>query len=538
MRQYKFAVGLLSAAILAGCGGGSGSAGDQSTKVKFTSQVSFGDSLSDVGTYNVGTIAALHGGKFTVNTLAPSAQNWTELMAASLGLPAPCPAQTGLTGLASQGFSVPVTNHTGCYGYGQGGARVTLPYGPGNANLPSAYGGSAILGQLTLPVKSQIQNHLNAVGGKFSGTEAVFVLAGANDLFVQYAMSAVAAGNAAVQTMVTNQVTADITAKATADIKAGTCTPTNAQATNCATQAEGELWQASFSSAAALTAAVTAQVTADVTSGKCTPTDAQASNCVAPAEAELVAAYFSPTGPAVTQAEGELWQASLGSAAAVNAAVTAQVTADVTSGSCTPTNAQATNCIPQAETELVTAYLTAQGTAAGKAAGLTGPGATAAVAAMAQAGQELAGYVNTMIVGNGAKYVTVVNVPDVGTTPFGNSLSPAALALINSMVATFNSNLQSNLASSSSILYVDANTQSHLNTQTPSQYGITNVTVPACNLAPAANPLGSSLVCNTSNVISGDVSHYLFADMVHPSPYGYSLLAKYVATEMAVRGWL
>jgi len=298
------------------------------------------------------------------------------------------------------------------------------------------------------------------------------------------------------------------------------------------------LWQASFANAAALNTAVTAQVTADVGGGTCTPANAQASNCVTQAEGELVAAYFSATGPAATLAEGQLWQASLGSAAAVSAAVTAQVTADVTAGKCTPANAQASNCVTQAETELVTAYLTAQGTAAGNAAGLSGPGANAAIQAMALAGQQLAGYVNTMIVGNGAKYVTVVNVPDVGTTPFGDSLNPAALALINSMVATFNSNLQSNLASSSSILYVDANTQSHLNTQDPGQYGLTNVTTPACNLTAPGNPLGSSLVCTTANVISGDVSHYLFADSVHPTPYGYSLLAKYVATQMAIQGWL
>ena len=555
MRQYKLAVGLLSAAILAGCGGGSGSAGNQSTKIQFTSQVSFGDSLSDVGSYAVGDVAALGGGKYTVNTVPASAQNWTELMAQSLGLPAPCPAQTGLDGfsdailssqpslaplaaLSPDGFAVATVNHAGCYGYGQGGSRVTLPYGPGNALLSSTLGGSPILGQLTLPVQAQIQNHLNAIGGKFSGTEIVFVLAGANDLFVQYATSAVAAGTAAIGTQVTTQVTADITARVTSDIQSGACTPANAQATNCAAQAEGELWQASLGSTAAITAAVTAQVTADVGAGTCTPANAQASNCVAQAETELVTAYFSATGGAATQAEGELWQASLGSAAAVTAAVTTQVTADVTAGKCTPTNAQATNCIPQAETELVTAYLTAQATAAGNAAGLSGPGAAAAVAAMQTAAQELAGYVNNMILANGAKYVTVVNIPDVGTTPFGNSLSASALALVNQMVSTFNSTLQAGVASSPNVVFVDANTQSHLNTQTPSQYGLTNVTTPACNLAPTANPLGSSLTCNASNVISGDISHYLFADSVHPTPYGYSLLAKYVATQMATRGWL
>ncbi len=467
MRHYQIALAVLSAAILAGCGGGSASGGDQSTKIKFTSQVSFGDSLSDVGTYDVGTVAALHGGKFTVNTLTPTAQNWTELMAASLGLPAPCPAETGLDGEAAAGFAVTPVMHTGCFGYGQGGSRVTLPYGPSNANLAASLGGSQVVGALTVPVVTQIQNHLNAVGGKFSGTEIVFVLAGANDVFVQLAT---------------------LNANATA---AGT---------------------------AAVTASVTAQVQADIGGGKCTPTDAQASNCVA-------------------QAQGELWQASLGSAAAINAAVATQVAADVKAGTCTPTDAQASNCVPQAETELVTAFLTAQGTAAGNAY-VASTGGPAAVTAMAQAAVELSGYINNMILANGAKYVTVVNIPDIGTTPFANSLGASTVGLINTMVSTFNSQLQSGVASSGSVVFVDANTQSHLNTQDPAQYGLTNVTVPACNLDTSVNPLGSSLTCNTSNVISGDVSHYLFADSVHPTPYGYSLLAKYVATQMSLRGWL
>jgi phospholipase/lecithinase/hemolysin len=533
MHQYKLAAGLVIAAILAGCGSSSGSAGNQSTKIQFTSQVSFGDSLSDVGTYAVGEVAALHGGKYTVNTLAPSEQNWTELMAATLGLPAPCAAQTGLDGLASDGFSVPVVNHSGCFGYSQGGSRITLPYGPGNANLDPALGGSPVLGQLTVPVVTQMQNHLNAIGGKFSGTEVVFVLAGANDVFVNYATAAVAAGNAAVDTLVTNQVTADITAQATSDISTGPC---NSLAT-CTTQAEGELWTASFGgNSAAQNTAIQTQIGADITAGTCLPANA-ATTCVPVAETELVEAYFSPTGGAATVAEGELWEASLGSPTAVNTAVQTQIAADIAAGTCLPANA-ATTCVPVAETELVTAYLNGLGTTAGNAAGLTSPGATAALDAMALAGQQLGGYVNTMLVANGAKYVVVVNVPDIGTTPFGNALTPDALALVNQMVSTYNSTLQASLGSSPNILYVDANTQSHLNTQNPSQYGLTNVTTPACDLTAVTNPLGSSLVCNTSNVITGDISNYLFADSVHPTPYGYSLLAKFVSTQMALRGWL
>ncbi len=474
MRQIKFAVALLAATALASCGGGGG--GDQSTKVKFSSQVSFGDSLSDVGTYEVGTVAALGGGKYTVNNVGTdgknASKNWTELMAAQFGLPAPCSAETGLLGLASQGFSVPVVAHAGCTSYAQGGARVTDPVGPGNALLG---GSNAVLGQLTVPVLTQIQTHLAANGGSFKGDEIVFVMAGGNDVFMQLAT-----------------LSATATATGTA---AGT---------------------------AAVNSAISTQVNKDIAAGTCTPTDAQASNCVVPAE-------------------GELWQASLGSTAAVNAAVAAQVSKDVTAGTCTPTDAQASNCVTPAVTELVTAYLTALGNAAGLAAGnayASGPGATAAVTAMGQAGAELAGYVNTLIVGKGAKYVTVVNLPDVSKTPFALSTDASTQTLITSMVTTFNSQLQSGLNASASVLYVDAYTVSRDQATNPAPYGLTNVTSPACDLSAAKNALGSSLVCNKSNLVAGVTDNYQFADSVHPTPYGYLLLARYVSKEMAVKGWL
>jgi phospholipase/lecithinase/hemolysin len=50
--------------------------------------------------------------------------------------------------------------------------------------------------------------------------------------------------------------------------------------------------------------------------------------------------------------------------------------------------------------------------------------------------------------------------------------------------------------------------------------------------------LASSLVCNASNTNSGDVSHYLFADAVHGTPYAYQLLAQLVSKDMALVGWL
>jgi outer membrane lipase/esterase len=64
------------------------------------------------------------------------------------------------------------------------------------------------------------------------------------------------------------------------------------------------------------------------------------------------------------------------------------------------------------------------------------------------------------------------------------------------------------------------------------------VTVPACDLSLAKNPLGNSLGCNGSNLIAGDVSHYSFADDVHPTPFTHWLLARYVSEKLVVQGWL
>ena len=231
MHQTKFALAVLAAAVLAGCGGASG--GDQALKVKYTAQVSFGDSLSDVGSYAVGTVLAKGGGKFTINgdntKINPelTGKNWTEHLAAQFGLAAPCAAETGLEGNAAQGLSVPRVKHAGCYGYAMGGSRVTNPVGPNNKLTGSA------LGALTVPVVTQIANHLAVSGGKFSGTEAVFVMAGGNDVLYQLGVlqaGATAAGQAAgatagAQAFVTNLATA---------LAAGATDPaTAAQAIGC-----------------------------------------------------------------------------------------------------------------------------------------------------------------------------------------------------------------------------------------------------------------------------------------------------------------
>ena len=167
------------------------------------------------------------------------------------------------------------------------------------------------------------------------------------------------------------------------------------------------------------------------------------------------------------------------------------------------------------------------------------PPMTAKVTAMGVAGAELAGYVKTLIVGNGAKYVTVVNLPDGSNAPGALLQDAATRGLINTMTTTFNAQLKAGLDGNANVLLVDAYTVANDQAVNPVPYGLTNVKDAACDLTPAKNPLGVSLVCNTKNLIAGVTDHYLFADnRGHPTPYGYLLLARFVSKEMAVRGWL
>jgi phospholipase/lecithinase/hemolysin len=379
------------AALLAACGGGDddqqGALGNQQSA--FSSMVSFGDSLSDVGTYRVGTIAALGGGKWTVNS--PTAKNWTEQIAASIRVAAPCAAQTGLLTNIPGLVGAPVTNVAACTNYAQGSSRVSGIFGPNSATLQQPPFNQVNLGLLALPITNQMANHLAKIGGAYSGTELVTVLGGGNDIFMNFGGIASSSG--------------------------------------------GGLAAAGAAAAAGWSRTVQGQVAA-------------------------------------------------GGAAATTAAI------------------------------------------------------NAAGASMAQAGTELATLVKTQVLAKGARYVVVVNLPDVAQTPFGDSLDAQTRGLITSLVTAFNSQLAAGLAGAPVIL-VDAFTQGHDQMANPAKYGLTNITTPACSTTSPANPLqGSSIACTAASTIPGDTSKFAFADSVHPTPYGYQLLAQYVAAQMAKAGWL
>ncbi|OQC01458.1 SGNH/GDSL hydrolase family protein [Candidatus Skiveiella danica] len=165
----------------------------------------------------------------------------------------------------------------------------------------------------------------------------------------------------------------------------------------------------------------------------------------------------------------------------------------------------------------------------------------AAVTNVATAGAELGAYIKSMVVAKGAKQVLVVNMPYVAGTPFGQHLDAQTRGLVDAMTTAFNAQLAAQLAGVSGVILGDFYSEFKAMVSDPAQYALTNVTTPVCGPNALSNPAdapGSSLVCNASNVIKGDISHYAFADDVHPTPYGHQLLSQFASRLMAQAGWL
>ena len=187
-------VAVVALAVLAACGG-------SDSEFEFKQLVSFGDSLSDVGTYNVGTIAMVGAqtggaGRWTVND-TKGGQMWVEQLASRLDLPAPCAAETGLLPNDPALTGAPVTAHPGCTVYAQGSARAVSDLGSNSVAMQRF--NEVNIGYLAKPVKDQMAAHLAAAGGRYTGEELVVVMAGTNDVFVELALMAPISPAQAVQ---------------------------------------------------------------------------------------------------------------------------------------------------------------------------------------------------------------------------------------------------------------------------------------------------------------------------------------------------
>ncbi|MCZ2495383.1 acylhydrolase [Xylophilus sp. Kf1] len=159
--KFTSTLALIFPLILAGCGGGGGGGDGPVLPPTSLQVVSFGDSLSDVGTYEVNGIPPVGpltfgGGRYTTNP----GQVWTERVAQRYG--------DSLSPAVRGGFGLAPAAAAGS-GYAQGGAWVSQAVAPN------------IDGVLAQPVSQQLEDYLSRNGG-FHSRQLILLNAGANDI--------------------------------------------------------------------------------------------------------------------------------------------------------------------------------------------------------------------------------------------------------------------------------------------------------------------------------------------------------------------
>ncbi|WP_027797016.1 SGNH/GDSL hydrolase family protein [Paraburkholderia acidipaludis] len=171
MRRFnntvRLAMHALLFAVLTACGGGGGgnsgatgsSPGGPPGGVALQ-VVSFGDSLSDVGTY-APIASAVGGGRFTTNP----GQVWTQDVAQYYG--------NTLNAAFTIGFDHKLSAQGGL-GYAEGGATVATPATDYDFLTD-------VIGNVEMPVNQQVSSYLGTYGS-FNSGQLVLVWAGANDV--------------------------------------------------------------------------------------------------------------------------------------------------------------------------------------------------------------------------------------------------------------------------------------------------------------------------------------------------------------------
>jgi phospholipase/lecithinase/hemolysin len=199
-----------------------------------------------------------------------------------------------------------------------------------------------------------------------------------------------------------------------------------------------------------------------------------------------------------------------------------------------------------------------QAQAAAAAGSLTAAQANQAIAtaqaaaeqAMRTAAKELADAVRTQILGKGGRYVAVMNLSDIGDTPFGSSLPPTLHAELTVLSQTFNTALTTGLAGQP-VRMIDTYALSKSVYQNPTANGFVNNTVPACD--PAAISVitsgavtdGSSLFCNATPGapynglrVGADPQTWQFADDVHPTTHGHKVIGDAFVKQPQSFNWI
>ena len=223
----------------------------------------------------------------------------------------------------------------------------------------------------------------------------------------------------------------------------------------------------------------------------------------------------------------------------------------------------------------VAAYMSALGTLLPSAtvAAIVGASPTAtslgtAAGAYAQAiGQTLAASVKANVVAKGVSKVVVINAPDITVTPRfqavlgavaaagGTAQRDAVQGAVRAWTQALNAGLAAGLAGTNVQIW-DFYTEGAKITATPGQFGITNISTPACpKVAGGISSVGLAALdfpvtvaaCNSAsmsaNIPVGETSpnwwkSYAFADQFHFTPAMNQLIAQSINLQLAKAGWL
>jgi phospholipase/lecithinase/hemolysin len=176
--KVRVAICSVAISLFSAYGGSSGSSTSTAPGGVNLQVVSFGDSLSDVGTY-APLASAVGGGRFTTNP----GQVWTQNVAQYYG------------GTLSAAYTIDFTHKLSAQsglGYAEGGATVATPADQ-NDFLTD------VIGNVEMPMNQQVSSYLGT-HGSFNSNQLVLVWAGANDVL---RAGAPPAGSSIVQTAAT-----------------------------------------------------------------------------------------------------------------------------------------------------------------------------------------------------------------------------------------------------------------------------------------------------------------------------------------------
>lgn len=190
--------------------------------------------------------------------------------------------------------------------------------------------------------------------------------------------------------------------------------------------------------------------------------------------------------------------------------------------------------------------------------------------AYAQAlGKSLAAAVKTKILAKGVTQVIVVNAPDITTTPRflavlagveaagGAAQKTAVQGAARAWTKAFNDALAADLLGTPALVF-DLNGEGAKIVATPAQFGLTNLTTPACPkvaggldtvtgqaslTGPTVAACNSALMSAPSGIPVGETApdwwqRYAYSDNFHPTPALHKLIAQAINLQLARAGWL